>query len=784
MPIIGDQGLANKAEELKYDIEDATELEDAKIKAKENYANSIEKQKSSNQDAMKDDGEIGEDGLTLKQRMIALAGSPWPHKASGFLLSELISPTVTTSGNPTNPTDQLPTKFVYSEDYKFKDWRGQLLTDNPPKNIIKTEDRFKVSRKTKSDAELINSPYSMRDVPLIFNDPRYDYFKFGLQTIDNLTPIENPESGRSTLRLDNFKGTPWEQSDPVFYGFDIIFDSISSPLLNGAVSDFINNYSTISEISSKKQVYEEFKNQFVKFFRTNATVKVDPEQIRITTTDTKTANLDSNTTLKQPGKKAYFAYYLKKITGLDLLIEANKGSTTKYTPAYRTDMINLDMTEDVTLSLGTLIHLYKLLYWSKPNGKALIPDNLLRFNCQIIISECRNMNRVQKDLATGNIQVVKDNLSRWVYNLRECQFWFDKIPVDNVVDMGAEPKSFDVNTISFDFKYSSVKLERFVPVLTGNLGWGTYYSFDNGSMWRIGNTGARSSRNGGASAESSNPPFFSTDLNRDSMNGVAVPYVIAVYGDSTKLGPSTKSALKSFTDDSDKNSGKIAESLKDSATIEKVSKLKPGQSLSKALSSSTFKKIKDKFSGITGSGKFSKITQPASNNSKFFDAMGQLPGNFPKNPAPLMKMINQTLLNIWGSTKGPYDPDNVSNAADGGLFSNIYTVKPDRSRFLANRLNDDSQKGIKNYASHGRGWDLTGYDPPVPFRAFANGLGNSNAQSNITYLDKMNPPVRFSLSRNRGKDPSGDLYIFKNQISDFAGGPLGDQITSGGKNEK
>ena len=84
----------------------------------------------------------------------------------------------------------------------------------------------------------------------------------------------------------------------------------------------------------------------------------------------------------------------------------------------------------------------------------LIPENLLRFNCQIIISECRNFNRVKKSLANGNLEVIKDNLSRYVYSLRECQFYFDKMPHGNDSDVGLQgPQIYDNHSAFFDFKY-------------------------------------------------------------------------------------------------------------------------------------------------------------------------------------------------------------------------------------------------------------------------------------------------------------------------------------------
>jgi hypothetical protein len=382
----------------------------------------------------------------------------------------------------------------------------------------------------------------MRDVPLIFGDGRSDYFRNSLQVIgdgknvSNLTPIENPPTGKSTLRLDHFKETPWENEDPPMFGFDIIFDSYSSPLLNGSLSDFILNYSNVSEILSKRQVYEEFKNQFQKFFRINGEMKVDPTQIAMTSLYSNVAAADSSSPLFNPHKKNYLGHYLKKISGLDFLIEQNKGDTIKYTPDYKKDFITLDFREDVSMNLGTLAHLYKTLYWSKPNGKMLVPENLLRFNCIIIVSECRNFQRVKKGIKNPeNINIIKDNLSRYVYTLRECQFYFDKMPLPNEIDMGdAGPQMFENYSLNFDFKYSSVKLERFVP----NGDWGNYVGIDGGSIWKVGNKGTRNSRGQTGSQELSTPKFFTVGPDNENytyypnlkINGEEKPYIMAVYG--------------------------------------------------------------------------------------------------------------------------------------------------------------------------------------------------------------------------------------------------------------
>ena len=68
----------------------------------------------------------------------------------------------------------------------------------------------------------------------------------------------------------------------------------------------------------------------------------------------------------------------------------------------------------------------------------------------------------------------------------------------------AGPQMFENYSLNFDFKYSSVKLERFVP----NGDWGNYVGIDGGSIWKVGNKGTRNSRGQTGSQELSSPKFF------------------------------------------------------------------------------------------------------------------------------------------------------------------------------------------------------------------------------------------------------------------------------------
>jgi hypothetical protein len=449
---------------------------------------------------------------------IVANGKEWPQRLGsvnpGFLSPLLISPyALTATGTSSNTTKKIGS-------YEYTDWTGQKIKLDG--TVLLTEDRFNESKGDFPRTDLNKNPYSTRDSYLIFNDNSTDYFRHGLQVIDNINNVSS-DSTNSNARLGEFKNTPFENNDPVMFGFEIIIDSVSSPLLNGSITDFLNNYSSISEVASKIPVYEDFKQQFVKFFKTNSTVIIDTDVATISKSSANYSNSDSSKNIHQKGKTSYMNYYLKKVAGLKNLSESNTGDTKKYLVDYRKDLITLDFNEDVTLSVGTLAHLYKLLYWSKPNGKGIIPENLLRFNCDIIISECRNFNRVRKAAGTGElVEVIKDNLSRYIYSLKECQLFFN-MPHPDDVDL-ASISTFENFSVSFDYKYSTVNFEKFLP--KGN--FGQYVGYDSGAIWRIGNPGNRNGRASGQS-EASIPKFFTEFDNTLRQNGVLSPFITGSY---------------------------------------------------------------------------------------------------------------------------------------------------------------------------------------------------------------------------------------------------------------
>jgi len=563
------------------------------------------------------------DKLNNTKESLSPGGTPWPQtqpnpefsRSKGFLPPVLISPSLELDQDDSS-------KKIKNGSYVYEDWLGQKI-NSEGLTPLKTKNKFAESKDINKQDN-----YSTRDHYLLFNDNSTDYFRHGLQIIDNLNTVGGDSSKQET---------PYENNDPVMFGFDIVIDDISSPLLNGSVIDFINNYSNISEIESKADVYEDFKNQFIKFFKTKTNFvkdNIDTTKLNISRTENPNSSAGKNRSIYQNGSNAYMNYYIQNISGLNNLIERNKPGSFNSMTNYRNDVISLNMMEDVSLSLATLANLYKLLYWSKPNGKSLIPENLLRFNCQIIVSECRNFTRVRKAVANNNIQVLKDNLSRTVYTLNECQLFFDQTTHGDSINMGGI-KTADNTEVTFDYKFATSKFERFVPNLEG---FGTYVGYDNGAMWKIGAPG--SDRDGKESV----PKFSTNGENEFNENGVDKERVL-----------NSINSLEDSTDDFGQNNDVDLETLSKSSDISNKNYLE---------------KLK---------------------NRTIATAKGELQTAINIRANLLSRTINKALVSLQGGGITP--PDNVYTSSAPGSVGNLssrvfYDLRGDLVGFLGNSLSD------------------------------------------------------------------------------------------------
>lgn len=234
-----------------------------------------------------------------------------------------------------------------------------------------------------------------------------------------------------------------DNEDPTMLGYDLMIDYSTSPLFNGAVEDFINSFPNTEEINSRLTTITEFKKQFYKFFKTS-----EPNSAQAGVGGDASASLDPK------------VYYFRKITGLDRLVESNTSADTKKSFVnYGEDFITIQLNEDVSQNMAYLSTLYKNLSWSRINGKQIIPENLLRFNLILTVTEIRKYNRILSD-KENDYKVLADLISKYEYNLYECQFFFPKMTHGDSLDLSA-PVLLDGYDIQFNYKFSTMKFTKF-----------------------------------------------------------------------------------------------------------------------------------------------------------------------------------------------------------------------------------------------------------------------------------------------------------------------------------
>lgn len=242
--------------------------------------------------------------------------------------------------------------------------------------------------------------------------------------------------------------------DPTIFGVDIVILN-GSPLFNEMDSFFdFGDDNNIIDIINRRETYDEFFTHFGKYFN------VDDRNRGIFKVDNRF--------------NSFKTHYLNGISGLDKLIHHTgmgyEGG--RQMVDFGKDKLTLRLAEDVSINTGYLANLYRNLVYSKLNGRVVIPENLLRFDMSIIISEVRNFNRVSNTLAKAardsneTISMMNDNVSRYVFNLYECQMDFNKLSFTDDIDqagLGTSMSDFSKG-LQFDiyYKYVGMEMEKFI----------------------------------------------------------------------------------------------------------------------------------------------------------------------------------------------------------------------------------------------------------------------------------------------------------------------------------
>jgi len=335
--------------------------------------------------------------------------------------------------------------------------------------FLTTKERFDKNLTTSPFERGGPKPIPTRNLYALFNDGGQDLFRHGLSEVSQI-PLDLFKNTVDYSPFGPDTGNRAAKEDPVMFGFDLIIRTQESPLFSSVIQEsvqsfFDSNIVTSDEMVSRRQVWDSFKKTFFQFFRSN----LDTQPLG------QSADPDNPVNSR-------FYYYLTKVTGLDGLVEANTMETANSFVDYGKDMIKLDFTEDVTLRVGRMAALYKSLYWSRMSGKTMIPENLLRFDCDIIVSEVRNFVKLQnvlEDDTLSGLQTLRDNVNRYVYTLYDCQLFFDKMPHGDVIDLATQPAAYEGYSIGFTYKHSTMRVDVFDPISEayGSLNNGSYNPF-------------------------------------------------------------------------------------------------------------------------------------------------------------------------------------------------------------------------------------------------------------------------------------------------------------------
>ena len=411
-------------------------------------------------------GNLNLEIITENQEKAATIGSAINPRtnpsSSSFLVSSFVSPTPFASPLLSTDVDGNTFGFAGFTPPIYYKYKSDVWSSDFPERFIELNGEYLST--TKDKFNFITEGYKK------FKDPSYE-FKTAAAFNKRLTPTLQDQDSKilysqpsSDSKISQFQEgeilSRTDNEDPVFFGFEIIIDVDNSPLFNGELETFIDSIGgSYEEVRSRKEIVSEFKKEFIRYFKMSSDLSPEP-----------TTSIFSTSS-----RKKY--YYVNKIVGLQKLNEYNTSGKNSAFVNYETDLITLTFLEDTTLNLGTLYSLYKLIYWSRLRGKSIIPENLLRFDCKIIVSELRNFVRVRRSVSSGDgYEVLKDNLSRYVYNLYECQFFFDKPTHPDGIDMSTPATPTTSYDVSLNYKYSNMTFERFSGDFNGN---GSYQKLSN-----------------------------------------------------------------------------------------------------------------------------------------------------------------------------------------------------------------------------------------------------------------------------------------------------------------
>lgn len=382
---------------------------------------------------------------------------------------------------------------------------------------------------------LTNKFQSFKEAPLNFFDAQTIQFRHLVEYYDNSessgsSPMDVPTSGvdgrspstnffgeygdfNEGLYLASYLRTHRNNEDPTILGFDFHISLPNSPLFNGSVEEFITENSSNLDLNNRLNLLNEFKMHLLSFFKSWAPNNISENLPSVgqfftfnnSQGSSKATSLTEGLFNGKGGNtrntaKDYLdmyrgsstkAYYIQSISGLDKLNEINEMGNGKKFVDWGKDFLTLTLNEDVSQNMGYLAALYKNLTWSRERGRLAIPENLLRFEAVLDITEVRNYVRIYKSqpVSSGSTRFspydtpkyreVADYTSKYRYFIHECQFVFDKMPHGDSISNSVQSESLKGLDLKIYFKHSNLRFMKFIPPKSADVSNDDYSDYIN-----------------------------------------------------------------------------------------------------------------------------------------------------------------------------------------------------------------------------------------------------------------------------------------------------------------
>ena len=323
--------------------------------------------------------------------------------------------------------------------------------------------------------------------------------------------------------LASFIKTHRENEDPTLLGFDFSVRLSNSPLFNGSLEEFLIQEGEVKgnlELLNRYYILKEFQKQFLNFFKSYEPNHISENLPSVgqflerndVNSSVKSGQLTNDLLKNKDGStqdplfpqdatrdmrdtflgSATKAYYVQSISGLNKLNEQNDygSSDGGRFVKWKSDVLTITVNEDVSQNMGYLASLYKNLAWSREHGRLAVPENLLRFEVVLDITEIRNYLRVYQNKLQSSgrgltVDVnndkkewlqIADQTSKYRYFIHECQLFFPIMPHGDI--LSTSPIEFSKGLdMKIYFKNANLRFMKFNPPTTVKVADNDYTSY-------------------------------------------------------------------------------------------------------------------------------------------------------------------------------------------------------------------------------------------------------------------------------------------------------------------